>query len=151
MARLFGLSPILQRAISVETGIQNTPVAFAIILLSFADPIQSQMLWLAVLYASFIVMTSSIITLYYRKTGRFDWEVYKNTSVHNRLFGDDYMTSYPNGYLPKRIRKDPSQGASPAQRRERWIWVRIFGLVDGNVVLWLGRGIAGWSSLKAIP
>jgi BASS family bile acid:Na+ symporter len=118
MARLFGLSPIFQRAISVETGIQNTPVAFAIILLSFVDPIQSQMLWLAVLYASFIVITSSIITLYYRRTGRFDWEVYKNTSVHNRLFGDDYITSYPKGYLPKRIKQDPSQGAAPAQRRE---------------------------------
>ncbi len=117
MSRFFRLSPIFQRAISVETGIQNTPVAFAIILLSFAEPIQSQMLWLAILYATFIVITSSVVTLYYRKIGKFDWEVYKNTSVHNRLFGDDYVTSYPKGYLPDRIKKDPSQGSAPSQKR----------------------------------
>lgn len=118
MARLFGLSPIFQRAISVETGIQNTPVAFAIILLSFSGAIQNQMLWLAILYATFIVITSSVITLWYRRTGRFDWEVYKNTSVHTRLFGENYQTRYPEGFLPERIKRDPSQGTAPAQRRE---------------------------------
>ncbi len=118
MSRLFRLSPIFQRAISLETGIQNGPIAFAIILLSFAEPIQSQMLWLAILYSTFIVMTSSFITLYYRRVGKFDFEVYKNTTIHNRLFGDNYVTHYPKGYLPKRISKDPSQGSIPSQKRE---------------------------------
>lgn len=111
------LPPIYQRAISLETGIQNTPVAFAIILLSFSEPIQSQMLWLAILYATFIVITSSFVTLYYRRIGKFDWEVYRNTTIHNYLFGEYYKTDYPKGYLPRRIEKDPSQGTNPAQKR----------------------------------
>ncbi len=118
VSRLFGLQPIFQRAISLETGIQNGPVSFAIILLSFADtPVRDQMLWLAILYSAFIVMTSSFITLYYRKKGRFDWEVYRNTVVHNRLFGENYVTHYPDGFLPPRIAHDPSQGTSPSQKR----------------------------------
>jgi len=113
-----GMPPISQRAISLETGIQNGPLSFAIILLSFPqEPMQSQMVWLAILYSTFIVISSSIITLYYRRVGQFDWDVYKNTLVHNRLFGKDYKTHYPEGYLPKHIVGDPSQGASVSQRR----------------------------------
>lgn len=118
MSRFFSLSPIFQRAISLETGIQNGPIAFAIILLSFAEPVQSQMLWLAILYSTFIVITSSFITLYYRRVGKFDFEVFKNTSIHNRLFGDDFVSHYPEGFLPKRIAGDPSQGFTPGQKRK---------------------------------
>lgn len=112
---LFGVQPLFQRAISLETGIQNGPVAFAIILLSFSEPVQSQMLWLAILYSTFIVLTSSFITLYLRKKGKFDWEVHRNTVIHNRLFGENYVTEYPEGFLPGRIANDPSQGSSPSQ------------------------------------
>lgn len=118
MSRLFYLPPLFQRAISLETGIQNGPIAFAIILLSFAEPIQSQMLWLAILYSTFIVITSSFVTLYYRKKGKFDYEIYKNTIIHNRLFGKGYVTSYPKGFLPSRLEEDPSQGASPSQKKQ---------------------------------
>jgi bile acid transporter len=116
-SRLIGMFPLFQRAISLETGIQNGPVAFAIILLSFSEPVQSQMLWLAILYSTFIVMTSSMITLYFRNKGRFDWDIHKNTVIHNRLFGEDYVTQYPEGFLPVRLMKDPSQGSSPSQVR----------------------------------
>ena len=116
-SRLVGVFPLFQRAISLETGIQNGPVSFAIILLSFQEPYQSQMLWLAILYSTFIVMTSSIITLYFRRAGRFDWEIYKNTTIHNRLFGNQFVTRYPSGFLPGRLLNDPSQGHSPSQRR----------------------------------
>ncbi|MEX0772311.1 MAG: bile acid:sodium symporter [Balneolales bacterium] len=121
ISRLFKLPPIFQRAISLETGIQNTPVVFAIILLSFTGPIQSQMLWLAILYSTFIVAISSFVTLFYRKIGKFDWEVYSNTIVHNRLFGENYKTRYPEGFLPKRIAGDPSQGtlSPPTNNKER--------------------------------
>jgi len=113
-----GMPPINQRAISLETGIQNGPLSFAIILLSFQqEPMQSQMVWLAILYSTFIVISSSLITLYYRRVGRFDWNVYKNTVAHNRLFGKDYVTHYPPGFLPARLERDPSQGSSPSQRR----------------------------------
>lgn len=116
-SRLLGVYPLFQRAISLETGIQNGPVAFAVILLSFQEPVQSQMLWLAILYSTFIVLSSSVITLYFRRKGKFDWDVYKNTVIHNRLFGDDYVTHYPEGFLPARLIKDPSQGSKPAQIR----------------------------------
>lgn len=116
-SRAWGVPPIFQRAISLETGIQNGPLAFAVILLSFTEPVQSQMIWLAILYSTFIVISSSFITLFFRKKGRMDWDVYKNTVIHNRLFGDDYVTHYPPGFLPKRIAHDPSQGSSPSQVR----------------------------------
>ncbi|MGA0368032.1 MAG: bile acid:sodium symporter family protein, partial [Kiritimatiellia bacterium] len=112
VSRLLGAHPIHQRAISLETGIQNTPVAFTIILLSFPHPqLQNDMLWLAVLYSVFIVISSSCITLWLRKRGQFDWEVYQNTLIHRRLFGSGYETLYPEGFLPPRIARDPSQGA----------------------------------------
>lgn len=117
-SRLIGMFPLFQRAISLETGIQNGPVAFAIILLSFRDPVQSQMVWMAILYSTFIVISSSVITLYFRKKGKFDWDIYRNTVVHNRLFGDDFVTHYPKGFLPPRLVDDPSQGSCPSQKRK---------------------------------
>lgn len=116
-SRLLGVPPIFQRAVSLETGIQNGPLAFAVILLSFVDPVQSQMIWLAILYSTFIVISSSVITLWYRKIGAYDYDIYRNTVIHNRLFGENYITHYPPGFLPKRVLKDPSQGNSPSQRR----------------------------------
>lgn len=111
-SRLLGAYPIQQRAISLETGIQNTPVAFAIILLSFPDfALQNDMLWVAILYSIFIVISSSCITLWMRKQGEFDWDVYQNTLIHSRLFGHKWKTEYPKDYLPNRIARDPSQGA----------------------------------------
>lgn len=111
LSRLFGLPPVFQRAISLETGIQNGPVAFAIILLSFSEPLQSRMLWMAILYSTFIVISSSFVTLWFRKKGEFDWGVYRNTVIHRRLFGPQYETRYPTGFLPERLEKDPSQGS----------------------------------------
>jgi bile acid transporter len=115
VARAFRLAPRFQRAISLETGIQNGPIAFTIILLSFQEPWRSQMLWLGLMYSTFIVMTSSAITLHFRRSGRFDWEVYRNTVIHNRLFGPAYVTQYPKNFLPPHLARDPSQGASPSQ------------------------------------
>jgi BASS family bile acid:Na+ symporter len=112
ISRIFGAYPIQQRAISLETGIQNTPVAFTIILLSFPDStLQNDMLWVAILYSVFIIISSSYITLWFRKVGRLDWNVYQNTLIHTRLFGPNWKTQYPRGFLPPRIAKDPAQGA----------------------------------------
>ena len=116
-SRLIGMFPLFQRAISLETGIQNGPVSFAIIMLSFSEPVMSPMLWLAILYSTFIVMSSSIITLYFRKMGKLDYDIHKNSVIHNRLFGDSYVTEYPEGFLPKRLLRDPSQGSCPSQVR----------------------------------
>ncbi|MEM0967301.1 MAG: bile acid:sodium symporter [Verrucomicrobiota bacterium] len=112
VSQLLGAYPIQQRAISLETGIQNTPIAFTIILLSFPDSaMQNDMLWVAILYSIFIVISSSCITIWYRKIGQFDWDVYRNTIIHTRLFGTEWKTNYPKDFLPSRIAKDPSQGA----------------------------------------
>ncbi len=112
LSQLLGAYPIQQRAISLETGIQNTPIAFAIILLSFPESsLQNDMLWVAILYSIFIVISSSCITLWYRKVGQIDWDVYRNTLIHARLFGPEWKTQYPEGFLPPRIAQDPSQGA----------------------------------------
>lgn len=117
LSRVMGMFPLHQRAISLETGIQNGPVSFAVIMLSFRYPVQNDMVWLAILYSTFIVISSSFVTLYFRKKGRFDWDIHKNTVIHNRLFGEDYVTKYPDRFLPKALKHDPSQGANAAQRR----------------------------------
>jgi len=89
------LAPRYKRAVSLETGIQNGPLAFAIILLSFQEPLQSQMLWLPMLYSMFIVVTASGVTLLFRRIGRADWEIHRNNQVHQRLFGPDFRATYP--------------------------------------------------------
>jgi bile acid transporter len=106
MAGLVRLAPRFKRAVSLETGIQNGPIAFAIILLSFREPLQSQMLWVAILYSTFIVITSSFVTLYFRRIGRADWEVYRNDVVHRRLFGKDYRVSYPEAAVGRIGRRE---------------------------------------------
>ena len=112
VSRLFGAAPRDQRAIALETGIQNGPVAFAILLLSFGDhpEMMNPMLWLCILYSTFIVVSSSLVTLHLRKRGQFDDEVARNTIAHRRLVGPDYTTVYPPGFLTPRIVKDPGQG-----------------------------------------
>ncbi len=90
VSRLTGLVPRIARTVSLETGIQNGPLAFAIIILSYAEPYKSQMLWLPIMYSFFIVITSSFLTLYYRKAGFRDWEIYENDLVCRELFGNDY-------------------------------------------------------------
>lgn len=95
LAWLSRLEPRYRRTISLETGIQNGPIAFAIILLSFRDSIRDDMLWLAILYSTFIVATASVITLLYRKYGRYDWELHRNRVIHSRLFGSHYHAPYP--------------------------------------------------------
>ena len=59
----------LRRAatISLETGIQNGPLALSIVLLSFSGPIADQIVFIPVLYSLFIVIISSIVTIFYRR------------------------------------------------------------------------------------
>lgn len=120
IARLLGAYPIQQRAISLETGIQNTPIAFSIILLSFPDSaFQNDMLWVAILYSVFIIISSSCITLWLRRVGQLDWDIYRNTLIHRRLFGSGWQTRYPAHFLPPRIARDPSQGAGREESSRR--------------------------------
>jgi BASS family bile acid:Na+ symporter len=61
MSMAANLRPMWRRTISLETGIQNTPLTIAIIILSFKDPLMSKILWLPIIYALFIVITSTIV------------------------------------------------------------------------------------------
>jgi len=68
VARLVGLRPAQRRAVSLETGIQNSPLAFAIILASFPDELQEQLLHLPMLYALFVLISASGVTVLFRRS-----------------------------------------------------------------------------------
>jgi bile acid transporter len=67
LARLFKQDPNRSRTISLETGIQNGPLAVLIVTLSFTGPMQQEVLLIPVLYSLFIVITSSIVTVFFRR------------------------------------------------------------------------------------
>jgi len=55
------------RTIALETGIQNGPLAVLIIVLTFSGEQQQEVLLIPVLYALFIVLTSSVVTVWFRR------------------------------------------------------------------------------------
>jgi BASS family bile acid:Na+ symporter len=69
----YGLSVLLRlhprnaRTIALETGIQNGPLAVALVVLAFASAEQQEILAVPVLYSLFIVITSSMLTLWFRR------------------------------------------------------------------------------------
>jgi BASS family bile acid:Na+ symporter len=67
LARLFRQDPNRSRTISLETGIQNGPLAVLIVTLTFSGVMQQEVLLIPVLYSLFIVITSSIVTVFYRR------------------------------------------------------------------------------------
>jgi bile acid transporter len=67
LSRLLKQDSNRSRTISLETGIQNGPLAVLIVTLTFKDEMQQQVLLIPVLYSLFIVLTSSAITVWYRK------------------------------------------------------------------------------------
>jgi predicted Na+-dependent transporter len=67
LARLLKQDNNRSRTISLETGIQNGPLAVLIVTLTFKGEMQQQVLLIPVLYSLFIVLTSSAITVWYRR------------------------------------------------------------------------------------
>jgi solute carrier family 10 (sodium/bile acid cotransporter), member 2 len=65
-ARAAHLPLAQRRAVSFETGIQNSPLAFAVIATSFQGALQAKMLELPMLYALFVLLEASLVTLFYR-------------------------------------------------------------------------------------
>ena len=65
-SRATGLDKAMSRTVSLETGIQNTPLTFAIILTSFPKADQADMMLLPIIYAVSIVIYSCFVTLGYR-------------------------------------------------------------------------------------
>jgi BASS family bile acid:Na+ symporter len=68
LSRLLKQDNNRSRTISLETGIQNGPLAVLIVTLTFKGEMQQQVLLIPVLYSLFIVLTSSAITYWYRKS-----------------------------------------------------------------------------------
>jgi BASS family bile acid:Na+ symporter len=67
MARLLRQDNNRSRTIALETGIQNGPLAVLIVTLSIATSIQQEVLLIPVLYSLFIVLSSSVVTLFFRR------------------------------------------------------------------------------------
>lgn len=67
VARGLGQDTNRSRTISLETGIQNGPLAVLVITLTFTGAMQQDVLLIPVLYSLFIVLSSTAITLWYRR------------------------------------------------------------------------------------
>ena len=67
LARLLRQDTNRSRTIALETGIQNGPLAVLIVTLSIAATIQQEVLLIPVLYSLFIVLSSSVVTLFFRR------------------------------------------------------------------------------------
>lgn len=66
-ARLVGLSPARRRAVAFETGIQNSPLAIAIVLLAFPAEVASRIVQVPLLYALSVLITATLVTLMLRR------------------------------------------------------------------------------------
>ncbi len=66
-ARAIRLHPRNARTVALETGIQNTPLAIAIIAFSFPEAEAQTTMAVPVLYALFIVIVSTLVTLIFRR------------------------------------------------------------------------------------
>ena len=66
-ARLVRQDTRRARTIALETGIQNGPLGVLIVLLTFQGVQQQEVLLIPVLYSLFIVMSSSAVTVWFRR------------------------------------------------------------------------------------
>lgn len=66
VSRGFGMAGPQRRAVALETGIQNSPLAFAIIVGAFPEAEQAKLLWLPMLYALFVLISASVVTGLFR-------------------------------------------------------------------------------------
>jgi len=67
LSRLFKQDSSRSRTIALETGIQNGPLGVLIVTLTFSGGMQQQVLLVPVLYSLFIVLTSSAVTVWFRR------------------------------------------------------------------------------------
>ncbi|MEM8554137.1 MAG: bile acid:sodium symporter family protein [Pseudomonadota bacterium] len=66
-AKSLRLHPRTVRTVALETGIQNAPLAIAIIVITFPGEQQQSIMAIGALYSLFIVMTSTVVTLIFRR------------------------------------------------------------------------------------
>ena len=90
-SRFLGMNRRKSRTVSLETGIQNGPLAFAIITLSFSAQVSGDILWPALLYSFFIVNTSTLVTYLIRKYTREEWFRFENETVKEEIFTSGWL------------------------------------------------------------
>ena len=90
-SRFLGMNKRKSRTVSLETGIQNGPLAFAIITLSFSAQVSGDILWPALLYSFFIVNTSTLVTYLVRKYTREEWFRFENETVKEEIFTSGWL------------------------------------------------------------
>ena len=66
-SRVLKLSPQKARTVSLETGIQNGPLAALIVIMTFSGETQQLILLIPVMYSLFIVLNSTGVAVLYRK------------------------------------------------------------------------------------
>jgi bile acid transporter len=66
VARLSGLARPQRRTVAFETGIQNSPLCFAILVTAFPQTSQLDLLELPLLYALLVLLEASVVTIAYR-------------------------------------------------------------------------------------
>jgi BASS family bile acid:Na+ symporter len=67
LSERLGLHPRNRRTIALETGIQNGPLAIAIVAFTFTGPEQQAIMAVPALYSLFIVITATMLTLWFRR------------------------------------------------------------------------------------
>jgi bile acid transporter len=67
IAKTIRLHPMNARTIGLETGIQNGPLAIAIVLLTFEGPVLDRVIMVPALYSLFIVIVATFVTFYFRR------------------------------------------------------------------------------------
>ncbi len=72
LSRALRQDPNRSRTISLEIGIQNGPLAVLIVTLTFSGTLQQQVLLIPVLYSLFIVMTASLVTVFFRRKSELE-------------------------------------------------------------------------------
>jgi BASS family bile acid:Na+ symporter len=63
LASVAGLSRAQRRTVAFETGVQNSPLCFAILIMAFPGELQQEILKLPLLYALFILLEASLVTV----------------------------------------------------------------------------------------
>ncbi|MFH1017648.1 MAG: bile acid:sodium symporter [Pseudomonadota bacterium] len=66
-SKVFRMSEKSARAVAFETGIQNSPLAFGIIIASFQGENQIDILWLPMLYALMVLLSGLCLSLVFRR------------------------------------------------------------------------------------
>jgi BASS family bile acid:Na+ symporter len=79
------LDPRRSRTIALETGIQNGPLAVLIVTLTFSGTMQQEVLLIPILYSLFIVLSSTVVTLWFRAITNREEHARDNAKVPVRL------------------------------------------------------------------